>query len=124
MNTFHVNASFVLQNFFPTFLNLPSDNSLDLKYYNDKLGEPTKHWCLIAEIVEVVPHFRPMLKLKDKAGRVFLVTCYFDYEQGMPHEWTKHARKGNSLSIMYAEKHVSMDGQQGIRLEDVERVKV
>ncbi|KAH8099842.1 hypothetical protein BXZ70DRAFT_222042 [Cristinia sonorae] len=118
------------QNYFPTFNNLPEDDDLDLRYYDDphNMGRygPTKHWCLLGEIVQPIPYFRPMLRVRDKVGKEFLLAFYLDSDQGIPKDMLRHMKPGNTISVMYADAHNFSDGQHGIRLEDsdVERVKV
>ncbi len=55
-----------------------------------------------------------------------MVAFYPDNGHELPKDLLKHAKAGNTMSIMYAEQHFFVDGQQGIRLEDddVDRVKV
>ncbi|KIK69439.1 hypothetical protein GYMLUDRAFT_35501 [Collybiopsis luxurians FD-317 M1] len=41
--------------------------------------KPQRHWCLLAEIVEVKPWpFRPMFEAKDITGATFHVSFHFD----------------------------------------------
>jgi len=105
------------------------DNDLDFRYYdetNDSYGVygPIKHWCLLGEIVEIIPWIRPMFKVKDNAGEHFLVAFHLDGTRTLPSELAKYAKPGNTMTIMYAEQHYFADGQIGVRLEDVDRVKV
>jgi hypothetical protein len=111
---------------FPTFNSLPDDSDIDLRYYGDKYDgvyEPVKHWCLLAEIV-TIPYFRPMFTAKDKAGKEFMVAMYLDNDVVLPDFWEKYCKPGNVVAIMYACGHGFMDGQMGIRVEDVENIKV
>ena len=112
---------------FPTFNSLPEDSDVDLRYYGEKyygVYEPVKHWCLVAEIVEPIPYFRPMFTAKDKAGKEFLVAMYLDNDVALPEFWHKYCKPGNVVAIMYACSHNFVDGQTGIRLEEVENIKV
>ncbi|KAF9524217.1 hypothetical protein CPB83DRAFT_861638 [Crepidotus variabilis] len=115
------------QDYFPIFSSLPEDHKLDERYFSapdaDGGSGPLKHWCLLGEITEIIKYSRPLYKVKDKAGKVFTVACYFDNDQARP-QWMKYTKPGNTISVMYADKHFFMDGQLGIRLEDVERVNV
>jgi hypothetical protein len=112
---------------FPTFTSLPEDSDIDLRYYDEErsgIYGPVKHWCLLAEIVEPIPYFRPMFTAKDKAGKEFLVAMYLDNDVALPDFWHKHCKPGNVVAIMYANSHIFVDGQTGIRLEEVETLKV
>lgn len=111
----------------PNFTSLPEDSEIDLRYFDeDRSGAygPVKRWCLLAEIEKVIPYLRPMFSAKDKAGRQLLVTMYLDNEVALPDFWHKYCRPGNVVAIMYANSHVFMDGQTGIRVEEVESIKV
>lgn len=114
---------------FPTFTSLPDDSVIDLGCYgeeNNGIYGPVKHWCLLAEIVERtgLPFLRPMFKAKDKAGEEFMVAMYLDNDVALPEFWHKYCKPGNVVAIMYACSHNFIDGQIGIRLEEVENIKV
>ena len=112
---------------FPTFNSLPDDSDIDLRYYGEEhygVYGPVKHWCLLVEIVKLIPYFRPMFTAKDKAGKEFLVAMYLDNDVALPDFWNKYCKPGNVVAIMYACSHSFMDGQMGIRVEDVENIKV
>ena len=115
------------QTHFPTFTSLPDDSDVDLRYFDEEcpgVYGPVKHWCLLAEIVELVPYLRPMFTVKDKAGKQFLVSMYLDNDVALPDFWHKHCIPGNVVAIMYANSHNFMDGQTGIRVEEVGTIKV
>ena len=111
---------------FPTFSSLPDDSDINLEYFGEFSGvyEPVKHWCLLAEIVEPIPYFRPMFTAKDKAGKEFLVAMYLDNDVALPDIWHKYCKPGNAVALMYAYTHAFVDGQTGIRVEEVETIKV
>jgi len=117
---------------FPTFTSLPEDSDIDLKSFGEEhygVYGPVKHWCLLAEIVEPkfvepIPYFRPMFTAKDKAGKEFLVALYLDNDVALPDFWNKYCKPGNVVAIMYACSHIFMDGQTGIRVEEVENIKM
>ena len=112
---------------FPTFNSLPEDSDLDLRYYGEEYSGvygPVKHWCLLAEIVKPIPYIRPMFTAKDKTGEEFLVAMYLDNDVALPDFWHKYCKPGNVVAIMYACSHTFMDGQTGIRVEEVGTIKV
>ncbi|KAF8804031.1 hypothetical protein BYT27DRAFT_7143713 [Phlegmacium glaucopus] len=112
---------------FPTFAELPEDDDLDLDYYDEERSGvfgPIKHWCLLAEIVEPIPYLRPMFTVKDKTGKQFLVAMYLDNDVTLPDIWQKYGKPGNVMLIMYASRHIFVDGQIGIRVEEVGTVKM
>jgi len=65
-----------------------------------------------------------MFSVKDKAGKQFLVAMYLDNDVTLPEIWQKYSKPGNVMAIMYADQHHFMDGQIGIRVEEMETVKV
>lgn len=65
-----------------------------------------------------------MYLVKDKAGKQFLVALYLDTGVEIPSIWKKHCFPGSVIAIMYATRHFFMDGQHGIRVEELENVKV
>ena len=53
-----------------------------------------------------------------------MLAFYLDTGEELPRIFLKHAKAGNTISIMYAEQHNFLDGQCGLRIEDVSCVKV
>ncbi|PPR02681.1 hypothetical protein CVT24_002103 [Panaeolus cyanescens] len=118
------------EDFFPSFEDLPedADDDLDLRYYDDSthIGYPIKHWCLLVEIVRHIPYLRPMYIVKDRDDHEFLAAFYLDRDVQFPPNhpsWHKWLAPGNVMAIMYAHKRAFMDGQVGVRIEDVDSVK-
>ncbi|KAF9483721.1 hypothetical protein BDN70DRAFT_851332 [Pholiota conissans] len=113
--------------FFPVFPDLPGDDDIDLRYYDDPgsygVTGPIKHWCLLVEIVQKIPYPRPTFKVKDKDNNELLVGFYFDNDVKMPAIWEKRCKEGGVMAIMYAVAHDFLDGQHGVRVEEVENVK-
>jgi hypothetical protein len=118
----------LVQHNFPTFDELPDDDDIDLRYYTDPgncgVFGPIKHWCLLVEIVEPIPYLRPMYKVKDRSGKQFIVVLYLDNGVQIPALWKKHCFPGGVIAIMYATRHFFRDGQHGIRVEELENIKV
>jgi len=129
-------------NFFPPLSLLPHDNGLpESEYYtlsasrsiyrdlfmpNDNYTtlQRRKHWCLLAEIVELnFWPFRPMYKVKDITGQTFLAAFHFDDRTLFPNV-EKEATVGSTICVMYAEFHYFADGQIGVRLEEPSSVKI
>ncbi|KAJ3503315.1 hypothetical protein NLJ89_g8491 [Agrocybe chaxingu] len=144
-----VNSTFSLRDneHFPSLRGITVDNMFDhntLEYYSEQGHEgflrPTKHWCLLTEIVEEREWIRPMYTVKDKAGGQFLVAFHHDYDgtpgfrvsetfgmpanRRLPESLASNAKPGNVMAFMYAQNHMFADGQQGIRVEDLDQVKV
>jgi len=67
---------------------------------------------------------RRMWQVKDKDGRQFLFACYFDTNVELPKSWEKNCKVGGVIAVMYALRHMFMDGQVGIRAEELQNVTV
>lgn len=130
------------QNFFPPLSRLPHDTELsESEYYtlsastsiyralfmpnsNNMTLRRRRHWCLLAEIVELnFWPFRPMYKVKDITGQTFLAAFHFDDRTWFP-KVEREAIVGSTICVMYAELHYFADGQVGVRLEEPSNVKV
>ena len=110
---------------FPGFIDLPDENDIDLEFYEKKdmdVYGPHRHWCFLAEIVDFSMLLRLQLDLKDVDGRK--VPLFF-YTAGRGRELElAEAQKGNTIAILYAERHIFAFCEPGIRHEDPEMIKV
>jgi hypothetical protein len=110
---------------FPTFAICPSENDIDLDFYTEPENgffRPSRHWCLLAEIIDIEHFFRLRLIVKDKLGRLFPVAFY---TEGAGSELEPSMlKKGYTIAILYPHKHGFMDFSMGIRQEDISTVKV
>ena len=106
--------------FFPDFKNLPDKHDIDLRYYrstDDHRYFPRKHWCFLAEIVEVfVFGDRLTLIVKDESGDKRTIAFYDDAHDRKPDK--KLLKAGYTVAVLRAEQHDFIDGQVGIRHED------
>ena len=60
---------------FPSFLSCPLEDSIDLQYYFTEDGSyfrPSRHRCLLAEVVRVENVIRLRLHVRDRAGQLNL----------------------------------------------------
>lgn len=113
------------QLYFPTFEECPHENYPDLEFYELKDGyylSPKRHWCLVAEIVEIEFFIRLRLWVKDRAGHEFPVSFYIEDDQ----RWLDltQFRKGRTIAILYAEQHYFLDTTIGIRQESSRTIEV
>jgi hypothetical protein len=109
---------------FPTYYNLPKEGEARLTspYYDgaDKLSRtPTKHWCFLAEIIQVVRFTRLRLTVQDRKGRAVIVAFYTP-ERGAEVK----VKRGFTVAILYANQHEFLDLSDGVRLEDPKMIKV
>lgn len=83
---------------------------------------PRKHWVFLGEIVHIEAVWRVRLIVKDKAGHQLPVAFYTE-TRGREIA-ASMLRFGRTVAILYAAKHVFMDGTAGIRHEDLTRLQV
>ncbi|KAL8356723.1 hypothetical protein RB601_001843 [Gaeumannomyces tritici] len=110
---------------FPSFNELPEENDLDLEFYESTNGfsySPRKHWCFLAEIIDIENFLRLRLIVKDGAGHDAVVAFYTP-DRGRELD-PSCIRKGFTLAILYAEQHGFLDMSTGIRLEDPTVLKI
>lgn len=107
-----------LRKCFPYFKDLPHETKLDYNYHGKKL-----HWLLLAEVVADISLVRPGFVLRDKSGATFSIHFYPERTEQLTN-FAKKIKKGSTLAILYAENHQFMDGQVGIRVEDLRNVKL
>jgi hypothetical protein len=114
---------------FPTFSSLPYDHHIDERYHvlDKRMGVymKGKTWCFLGEIyndeLSQHPFLRNRVYLTDRDGfspvPVFFYpeSGYFDYSQ---------LRNGRTLAVLYAEYHHFLDGQIGLRIENLDTVTV
>ena len=111
---------------FPPFPRLPNDvdisNSLGsyYRFTSDHTCVRSRTWCFVGEILQDTSFLRRSFLIKDRAGYEFPLYFYpecgsFDYTT---------LKEGRTVAIMLAESHCFLDGSIGIRLEDLDTVKV
>ncbi|KAL2820984.1 SET domain-containing protein [Aspergillus cavernicola] len=113
------------QTYFPAFEGLPDENNIDLDYYDSGDGfryTPRKHWCFLAEVVEVSYLFRRTLLVRDMAGQEVLVHFYTD-GRGMEPS-ISCVQPGNTIAILYPDRHAFLDLSTGIRQEEINTIRV
>ena len=107
---------------FPPFDDLPEDNDISLEFFESADGfsyHPRKHWCFLAEIVDVENFVRLRLLVKDKTGRTVPIAFYTN-DRG----FDLNLQKGSTVAILYAEQHGFLDTSVGIRHENPTAMKV
>lgn len=110
---------------FPSFQSCPDENDIDMGYYDtpdDLRWFPTRHWCLLAEIIEVSTFIRLRLQVKDKDGHEFLIAFYLEPDNTGLHPSDFH--QGHTVAILYPHQHGFLDLSVGIRQEEITRVQV
>ena len=110
---------------FPSYMQLPEENDIDYRYYTEEPFTPVirqrRHWCFLAEIVDMMTILRLRLEVKDRDGFVLPVNFHTE-DRGTA--FLPKCRKGYTLAVLYGEQHAFADGTVGIRLEQSKLVKV
>ncbi|KAK3290816.1 uncharacterized protein B0H64DRAFT_446639 [Chaetomium fimeti] len=110
---------------FPCFSALPWENALDLDFLESTDGfsyRPRKHWCFLAEIVDIEQFIRLKLVTKDKTGLEVPVAFH---TPGRGDELDPLCvQKGFTLAVLYAEQHGFLDMTVGIRQEDLASLRI
>ncbi|RYP41927.1 hypothetical protein DL767_000664 [Monosporascus sp. MG133] len=118
-------ANFRNEEIFPTFGGLPGENDVNLAFYDIVDGfilTPRKHWCFLAEIIDVGLFLRVRLIVRDKAGTT--VPVAFHTEDRGTGFAPSQLRPGHTVAILYAEQHDFLDLTTGIRQEEYDGIKV
>ncbi|SPO02967.1 related to FMP27 Found in Mitochondrial Proteome [Cephalotrichum gorgonifer] len=110
---------------FPSFHGLPDENELDLEFFESNDGfsyHPRKHWCFLAEIVEIEKFLRLRLVVEDKAGQKTIVAFYTG-GRGIELDPSR-VREGFTIAVLYPHQHRFLDTSVGIRHEDAPSLKI
>ncbi|KAI9771517.1 MAG: hypothetical protein M1840_002137 [Geoglossum simile] len=110
---------------FPPFDGLPEKEDIDLGFYESEDGfsyRPRKHWCFLAEIIDVEEFVRLRLVVKDKTDCTIPIAFYTD-GRGLELDPSR-VRRGFTVAILYAEQHGFLDLSVGIRHENPTAIKI
>ena len=110
---------------FPSFEDLPGENDISLDFFDSTDGfsyRARKHWCFLAEIIEVEAFMRLRLIVKDKADHIVPIAFYTD-DRGREID-ASLLKEGFTVAILYAEQHGFLDLTVGIRHESLPTIKV
>ena len=111
-------ADFQCEADFPPFDNLPAEYDVDLEFFESANGfsySPRRHWCFLAEIIDIEHFLRLRLIVKDKIQRELPVAFHTD-DRGVELDLLC-VKKGFTVAILYAEQHGFMDFTVEIRHE-------
>ncbi|KAJ7289152.1 hypothetical protein C8J57DRAFT_1706059 [Mycena rebaudengoi] len=111
---------------FPALNDLPKELSgiSNRRYFRPDNGSFAIHWCFLAQIKNQAPYpARPMYKVVDREGVECLVTFNIADRSQFPRIYAE-CKDGYTMCIMYATYHHFADGQNGIRVEVANTVKV
>jgi hypothetical protein len=94
---------------FPKVLDLPHYQSYDPEHYKHVSGqviEPRRHWCLLAEILKVYKGFPLTLMARSPYNQEAFDIVFRTHDSGASFV-TLDLKKGRTVAIMYARKHIS-----------------
>lgn len=107
------------------FIDLPDEKGVDADFYergDTGTYRPRRHWCFLGEIVDFTTLHHLEIEVKDVSGGK--IPLHF-YTNGLGSEMTPDQyRKGYTVAILYAKRHVFRFGEPGIRHEDPRMIKV
>lgn len=108
---------------FLTLSRIPNERDNSNKYWVLHQGTPAyfREWCLLSEIVSDTSFVRLTLQVRDIAGQQFLV-AFHTRDRGS--RFAKQVAPSYTVAIICAKHHRFADGNQGIRVEDADTVKV
>ncbi|KAI8623900.1 heterokaryon incompatibility protein-domain-containing protein [Xylariaceae sp. FL1651] len=110
---------------FPRFSDLPDEYDLDPEFYetsNTGTYRPRRHWCFFGEIVDFGSLFRLQIEIKDADGTK--IPLFFHTDGRGSELAPEQVQKGYTVVVLYAERHVFMSGETGIRHEDPQLIKI
>ncbi|KAH8699373.1 hypothetical protein GQ44DRAFT_753649 [Phaeosphaeriaceae sp. PMI808] len=109
---------------FPGFAALPNSNSVDLDFYEEVDGtyQPLRRWCFLGEIVDSITLHHLELELTDVDGKN--IPLHFNTDGRGIELAPAQIQKGYTVAVLYAQRHVFMYGDPGIRHEDPQKLKV
>ena len=120
---------------FPSFSQCPHEDESPYDYYRDRedgVFPPTRHWCYLGEITERVHITHLRLTVKDRKGDDVITAFYLDQASQLesptspvhPNVPMSLTNKGNTIAILYAQRHDFLDRTVGFRIEDADQVQV
>jgi hypothetical protein len=109
---------------FPAFSGLPTRNSGDSRFYEIVNGtyQPLRRWCFLGEIVSSATLHHLELELADTNDKK--IPLHFNTDGRGSELPPAHIQKGHTVAVLYAQRHVFMYGDPGIRHEDPKMLKV
>ena len=114
---------------FPSFKDLPEETIADKRYWKVVNGtyQPKCTWFFLGEITDTTnaylpgPMFRNRVLVSDRTGKQSIPILF--YPQSGRFDF-KQLKKGCTICILLAEKHHFLDFTTGIRVENLDTVKV
>lgn len=115
--------------YFPSFDDLPSEGAFDERYHAVTVDRPlvtyTHTWCFLGQITQddtaQVSFLRNAVWVRDRAGRNDIFVAFYPEEGTFDFQTLK---RGHTLCVLFAEQHIFLDTKIGLRIEDLDTVKV
>jgi hypothetical protein len=109
---------------FPAFTALPSSNKVDLDLYGkaDGTHQPLRHWCFLGEIVNSTTLHHLELELTDIDDK--RIPLHFNTDGRGSELAPVQIRKGDTVAVLYAERHIFTYGDPGIKHMNPQMLRV
>jgi hypothetical protein len=117
----------------------PHEDDIPDFYYRPRANgmyAPVRHWCFLGEITAKMVFNRLCLTVRDREGVEVPANFHLDgggtrvFTPGMsnfpthPNVPEPLVKEGNTIAILYGQRHFFMDGSVGFRIEDADLVQV
>lgn len=110
---------------FPTFSDLPNSFILESDYFegeNMASRRPSRHWCFLAEILDITSFICLQMAVRDFDG--VTVPLFFHTDSRGAELPQSLIRKGYTVAILYAVRHAFKFSEPGILHENPQMMKV
>ncbi|PHH78649.1 hypothetical protein CDD80_6541 [Ophiocordyceps camponoti-rufipedis] len=112
--------------YFPPLSALPVKGQIDEPYYVSTDGvhyKPAIHWCFLGEIVQHSFHTRLRVLVRDRAGKLVPIAFHTE-DLGLGFLRSGEVKVGNTVAVLYAEKHDFGNSVVGICQKTKYNIKV
>lgn len=131
---------------FPSFWSCPDEYNAPDTYYHirdEGVYAPARHWCFLGEITDITFLGRLRLWAQDKARERVHIAFHLDhrdrngslvgrtFELNDPRDLPNHPNvprhlieKGNTIAILYGQRHLFFDSTRGFRIEAADGLQV
>ena len=115
---------------FPSFNDLGHENDLDERYWEEDpwrgVWVKACTWCFLGEITydeySQIPFWRNRVHVRDRRGKDDIPVLFYP-DSGFFFDF-KTLKKGHTICVMLAEQHYFLDTTIGLRIENLDLVKV
>lgn len=115
------------EHYFPSFRDLGDEHGFDERYWKIHRGVGTQAytWCFLGEITNdetsQSSFLRNRILVRDRQGNNNIVIAF--YPESGQFDF-KTLKRGHTVCVMLAERHYFLDRTVGLRIEDLDTIKV